>query len=69
MMHRIGKFTPTHTHTRTHIRIASNNSFVVIWLLGYNVIWSKLYASFQYNFSYIYLVIKYNWNKKCKIMI
>ena len=29
MMHRMGKFTPTHTHaqTYTHIRIARNNSF------------------------------------------
>ena len=51
MMHRIGKFTPTHTRTHigTHIRIASNNSFVVIWLLGYNVIWSKLYLKFDFS--------------------
>ena len=51
-MHRNEKITPTHTHTRTHIQtyvLQGIIHFAVIWLLGYNVIWSKLYRKFHFS--------------------
>ena len=50
MMHRMGKFTPTHTRTNIHTYVLQGIiHFVVIWLLGYNVIWSKLYRKFHFS--------------------